>query len=85
MNESLRDELLALKQRDESTRARLAESGVLFEGYSGGFEGSNIGGDKGVVVHFDVNGTRRREDIRHVKYHRIQLPDRSYLAIVYYR
>lgn len=34
MNETLVEELLALKQRDESTRARLLESGVLLDGYS---------------------------------------------------
>jgi len=34
MNETLVEELLALKRRDESTRARLLESGVLMKGYS---------------------------------------------------
>jgi hypothetical protein len=38
MNELLREDLLALKRLDESTRARLAESGVLFEGYSAEME-----------------------------------------------
>ena len=38
MNELLREDLLALKRLDESARARLAESGVLFEGYSAEME-----------------------------------------------
>jgi hypothetical protein len=38
MNESVREDLLMLKRRDESARARLAESGVLFDGYSAEME-----------------------------------------------
>lgn len=34
MNETLVEELLALKRRDEGTRVRLLESGVLTDGYS---------------------------------------------------
>jgi len=34
MNEALVEELLALKRRDLTTRARLLESGVLLDGYS---------------------------------------------------
>lgn len=33
MNVSLRDELLAMKERDLRTRARLAEDGSLYDGY----------------------------------------------------
>lgn len=33
MNQRLRDELLAMKERDLRMRARLAEDGALFEGY----------------------------------------------------
>ncbi len=34
MNETLVEELLRLRRRDESTRSRLVESGILFDGYS---------------------------------------------------
>lgn len=34
MNEAIREKLLNLKRRDDATRVRLVESGVLFDGYS---------------------------------------------------
>ena len=56
MNDSLHEQLLALKRRDESTRVQLAASGVLFDGYSKEMEAVHGDNAAALEVILDAHG-----------------------------
>lgn len=56
MNETLIEELLELRRRDESARTKLVESGVLFEGYSEEMEAIHLENSRALEIVLDNHG-----------------------------
>lgn len=89
MNEALAEELLALKRRDLSTRARLLESGVLLDGYSEEMEQVHVENATALETILEDHGwpgvslvgEEGAEAAWLVAQHAISLPDFQYFAL----